>query len=89
MINEYGEYLYGHFAGVDYAPTNESGYFIDAGNNLFAKEFKVSLSFSNCSYDGFSIFFDLIFLQLVHLICPCSVCTLHLIQLFIIFLLFY
>ena len=46
MINEYGEYLYGHFAGVDYTPTNESGYFIDAGNNLFAKEFKVSLSFT-------------------------------------------
>lgn len=46
MINEYGDYLYGYFAGVDYTPTNESGYFIDESNNLFAKEFKVSLNFT-------------------------------------------
>jgi hypothetical protein len=46
LANEYGDYLYGYFAGVDFVPTNESGYFIDEGNNLYAKEYKVSLSFT-------------------------------------------
>jgi hypothetical protein len=46
LINEYGDYLYGYFSGVDFTPTNESGYFIDDNNNLFPKEFKVSLSFT-------------------------------------------
>lgn len=46
LANEYGDFLYGFFGGVDFVPTNESGYFIDDNNNLFPKEFKVSLTFT-------------------------------------------
>jgi hypothetical protein len=46
LANEYGDFLYGFFAGVDFVPTNESGYFIDDNNNLYPKEFKVSLAFT-------------------------------------------
>lgn len=46
MINEYGDYLSGFFAGVDYSPVNETGYFIDENNNIYAKEYKLSLNFT-------------------------------------------
>lgn len=46
LANEYGDFLYGFFGGVDFVPTNESGYFIDDNNNLFPKEFKVALTFT-------------------------------------------
>jgi hypothetical protein len=46
LANEYGDFLYGFFGGVDFVPTNESGYFIDDNNNLYPKEFKVSLAFT-------------------------------------------
>jgi len=46
LINEYGDYLYGYFAGVDFTPTNEVGYFIDDKNNLYPKEIKISLNFT-------------------------------------------
>lgn len=46
LANEYGDYLYGFFGGVDFSPTNEAGYFIDDKNNLYPKEYKVSLTFT-------------------------------------------
>jgi hypothetical protein len=46
LANEYGDYLYGFFGGVDFTPTNESGYFIDSARNLYPKELKISLMFT-------------------------------------------
>ncbi len=46
LINYYGEELYGYFDGVDFTPTNESGYFISDDNRIFPKEFKITLSFN-------------------------------------------
>lgn len=45
LINYNGEELYGYFDGVDFTPTNESGYFTDDGR-IFPKEFKVTLGFN-------------------------------------------
>lgn len=46
MITEYGDYLSGFFAGVDFTPVNETGYFIDENSNIYAKEYKLNLSFT-------------------------------------------
>lgn len=53
FINENGDFLYGFFAGFEFTPVNEAGYFLDEYNNpeaytgnMYPKEYKVSLSFT-------------------------------------------
>ena len=45
LINEADGHLYGYFAGFDFSPVVESGFFID-GISLFPKEYKISLTYN-------------------------------------------